>query len=197
MLARGRYASLPGAAHCPRITEMHRAFSRLIFLLASVLAAACASAPARSPVTMDRATAARDLMTRVRYCALITNGEDGHAQARTIDPSAPDHRFAVTFATNRATRKVSQLTRDPRVTLYYFDPSSPGYVVVIGTARVLETDDARQRWLEKWTPFYPSGADSALVYEVLPGRIEIVEVARGIVGDESTWLPPALELREP
>lgn len=176
---------------------MHRASSRRIVLLAGVLAAACASAPAPLPVATDRATAARDLMTRVRYCALITSGEDGHAQARTIDPSAPDDRLAVTFATNRATRKVSQLARDSRVTLYYFDPSSPGYVVVLGRARVVEAADARRRWLEKWTPFYPSGADSALVYEVLPERIEIVDVARGIVGDESTWLPPALELREP
>ena len=134
------------------------------------------------------------MMIATRYCALITIGEDGQPQARTIDPSSPDSHMVVSFATNAATRKVRQIERDSRVTLYYFDERSPGYVVVIGTARLVADADKQKRWLEKWTPFYPGGAAAALVYEVTPQRIEVVDVAAGIMGDAQTWLPPSVGL---
>ena len=135
--------------------------------------------------------AARRIMVETRYCALITIGEDGHPQARTIDPSPPDERMVVSFATNPSTRKVHQIERDSRVTLYYFDLRSPGYVTVIGTARLAD----EKRWLDKWTPFYPGGASGALVYEVTPQRIEVVDVDDGIMGDPQTWRPPVIEIR--
>jgi Uncharacterized stress protein (general stress protein 26) len=143
----------------------------------------------------SRIAAARRMMIKVRYCALITVGEDGQPQARTIDPSPPDARLVVWFVTNPATRKVRQIERDPRVTLYYFDERSPGYVTVIGTARIVTDGEAKQkRWLEKWTPFYPGGAANAVVFEVTPRRIEIVDVAGGIVGDPKTWAPPSVDI---
>jgi general stress protein 26 len=155
--------------------------------------AGCAANSATAPIAPHDNTwlaAARRMMIETRYCALITIGTDGQPQARTIDPSPPDERMVVTFATNPATRKVRQIERDPRVTLYYFDPVSPGYVTVIGTARLA----TQKRWLEKWTPFYPGGAGGALVYEVTPVRIEVVDVARGIMGDATTWKPPSIEM---
>jgi general stress protein 26 len=141
-----------------------------------------------------RIAAARRLMIAARYCALITVGEDGQPQARTIDPSPPDGRMVVSFATNPSTRKVREIERDPRVTLYYFDERSPGYVTVIGTARRVADSEKEKRWLEKWTPFYPGGAGAAVVYDVTPLRIEIVDVAARIMGDAQTWLPPSVEI---
>jgi general stress protein 26 len=161
---------------------------RRVALLILFAVSGCATARVVTPATpID---AARDLMTRVRYCALITVGDDGQPQARTIDPSAPDADMAILFVTNPATRKVQQIERNSRVTLYYFDEKAPGYVTVIGTARRVE-----QRWLPKWTPFYPGGAASAVVFEVKPVRIEVVDSSRGVTGDKQTWLPPAIEFR--
>lgn len=170
------------------------------FLAVGILTlAGCATRPAVPPAPLDdagRTAAARRLMIGARYCALITIGEDGQPQARTIDPSPPDDRMVVSFVTNPATRKVRQIERDPRVTLYYFDERSPGYVTVIGTATVVADPDAKQKlWLQKWTPFYPGGAGSAVVYEVTPRRIEIVDVARRIVGDAQTWTPPSVDIK--
>ena len=150
-----------------------------------------ATNPSPSQDDASRIAAARRMMIETRYCALITIGEDGQPQARTIDPSPPDEHMVVSFATDTATPKVSQIERDTRVTLYYFDPVSPGYVTVIGTAGPA----MQKHWLEKWTPFYPGGADGALVYEVTPIRIEIVDVARGIMGDTETWKPPSVEMK--
>jgi general stress protein 26 len=135
-------------------------------------------------------------MAGTRYCALITVGDDGHPQARTIDASEPDERMAVLFVTNPATRKVRQIERDPRVTLYYFDERSPAYVTVIGTARLVRDPGEKQkRWLEKWTPFYPGGPTATAMFEVTPLRIEVVDVGRGVVGDAKTWAPPFVDMR--
>jgi general stress protein 26 len=176
-----------------------RARSAFIVLGIVTIVGCTTRPPAIAPAPQDdasRIAAARRLMTRVRYCALITVGDDGHPQARTIDPSPPDARMVVWFVTNPATRKVRQIERDPRMTLYYFDEHSPGYVTVIGTAKVVADADAKQKsWLEKWTPFYPGGATSAIVFEVTPRRIEIVDVAAGIVGDSRTWAPPSVDIK--
>ena len=168
-----------------------------IFLAAMFARCATRTAPSPPPDDRTRIEAARQLMERVRYCALITNGEDGQPQARTIDPSPPDERMVVWFATIPATRKVRQIERDPRVTLYYFDERSPGYVTLIGTARRIDDAEAkRKRWLEKWTPFYPGGAGEAVLFEVIPQRIEVVDIARGIVGDAQTWAPPSVDIEK-
>jgi general stress protein 26 len=169
-------------------------------IVAALFSAGILACAATAPTRMDDSTrlaAARELMTRARYCALITIGEDGQPQARTIDPSSPDARMAVLFVTNPATRKVKQMERDPRVTLYYFDEKSPGYVTVIGTARAIDDPSAKQqRWLEKWTPFYPTGANGAVLYEVTPRTIEVVDVKRGVVGDPQTWAPPSVDIKQ-
>ncbi|MCA1733781.1 MAG: hypothetical protein LC732_09280 [Acidobacteria bacterium] len=39
--------------------------------------------------------------------------------SRVMDPASPDARMAVTLMTNPASRKVAQIARDPRVTLFY------------------------------------------------------------------------------
>lgn len=172
----------------------------LLAALAGTLTLKCATPVAAGGLSPTddswRIAAARELMTRARYCALITVDENGQPQARTIDPSPPDSNLVVWFATNPATRKVQQIERDPRVTLYYFDERSPGYVSVTGTARVISDPETKQqRWLKKWTPFYPGGADTAVLYEVIPSRIEVVDISRGIVGDPETWTPPSVDLQ--
>ena len=178
--------------------ESRYPFGLFVSIALSVLAlGGCASQVAAvAPANIDDTTilgAARRMMIDMRYCALITIGDDGQPQARTIDPSSPDSRMVVSFATVGATRKVGQIERDSRVTLYYFDPRSPGYVTLIGTARpVSDVKEKQRRWLEKWTPFYPGGAEGSILYEVIPVRIEVVDVARGVVGDPETWLPPSI-----
>ncbi|PYS34332.1 MAG: hypothetical protein DMF75_06745, partial [Acidobacteria bacterium] len=42
-------------------------------------------------------SAAREIMTTARYCALITTGRGGRANARTMDAFAPDDNLIVWF----------------------------------------------------------------------------------------------------
>lgn len=64
--------------------------------LASVLAVLCAAgatAQTKPPTQPDRAkviAAAREIITPLLYCGLITIDEDGQPQARTMNPFPPD-----------------------------------------------------------------------------------------------------------
>jgi general stress protein 26 len=50
---------------------------------------------------------------------LRTQDEEGRSQARTVNRFPPEEDMTVWIATSTLTRKVQQIRRDPRVTLYY------------------------------------------------------------------------------
>lgn len=158
---------------------------------------------AHEPSPPDREAllaAAREMMTAVRYCAVITLDASGRPNARVVDAFPPDEKMIVWFATNPKSRKVAELRRDQRVTLYYFDPQAPeqGYVTLIGRARLVDDPaERKKRWKEGWEAFWPDRGDSYLLVEVTPARVEIVSPARAIGGDAVTWAPPSITLEDP
>jgi general stress protein 26 len=172
-----------------------------------VMAAACllclptlaAPQPVPAPAP-DRATivaAAREVMEKARFCALVTLGADGQPQARVMDAFAPEQDLTVYLATKPVTRKVEQIRADPRVTLFYFDPSGPGYVTLLARAELL-TDPAEKEahWKEDWGAFYADknrGEDFILI-RCKPFRLELVSYAHGLSGDPQTWRPTTVEL---
>jgi general stress protein 26 len=172
--------------------------SRLVvFGLLLLSASAAAQEPARPMHSRDvLLAAARDIMAAARYTTLITLDATGHPQARAIDPFAPEGDFVVWIGTNRRTRKVGEIRRDPRVTLYYFDELSAAYVTIRGTARVV-TDSAQtaRHWKPEWEAYYPDRADYVLI-AVTPQRLEIVSEELGVVGDPVTWAPPTVNFSE-
>lgn len=161
--------------------------------LTSVVGRAQSAAPPANTET-SQLRIARRVMEQVRYCALITSDWHGRASARTIDPLPPDSAFVVHFVTNPKSRKVRELSRDRRVTLYYFDPAALAYVSLYGTARRI--NDSREKakwWKSDWTPIYPNRQRDAAIYEVRPERLEIVSLRDGVTGDTVTWAPPTIK----
>ena len=78
----------------------------LLFLTFTTASAVFAQEPkARQWSRAELITAAREVITTARYCALITIGADGQAQARTMDPFAPADDMTVWFGTNPAAAK--------------------------------------------------------------------------------------------
>jgi len=177
---------------------MHGRRALFSILLSFFALTACRTAPPPALAPADEPAilgAAREIIAAAGFCALITIGEDGHPQARVMDPAAPDARMAVTLMTNPSSRKVAQIARDPRVTLFYFDSESLGYVTIVGrAAQILDPEEKRRRWLDRWSPHIARPED-AVLYEVVPERVEVVSVALGVTGDEGTWTPPSIDLR--
>ena len=172
--------------------------ARPILLLSLLLPslAGAQTTPAAPHSRADILAAATDIVHKARYCTLVTLGEDGHPQARIVDPLGPDAAFTTWIATNPLTRKVAQIRRDARVTLLCFDAATSSYVTVLGRGAII-TDAAEKarRWKEEWTPFYASGANGndVMLIRVTPIRLEIVSVERGFAGDPKTWRPLTID----
>ena len=160
----------------------------MLLLIASTSALAQQASHSREELI----SAAREVMTNARYCALITtNG--GRSSARAMDAFTPDDQMIVWLATNPRSRKGQEIRRNPRVTLYYFDREHQAYVTLYGTARLV--NDAREKsrhWKDDWKMFYPDRDKSYLLIKVTPERIEVVDTSKGIVSQSPSWQPPTV-----
>jgi general stress protein 26 len=153
-----------------------------------------------APAPPSRATvvqAAREVTAKARYCSMITVGLDGELQARVVDPFAPEDDLEIWIGTNRQTRKVAEVKKDPRTTLVCFDPGDQAYVTWIGRSDVVDdpTDKARH-WKTEWTAFYKDGygGPEYLLIRFRPRRIEIVSPSHKLMNDPVTWKPVSVAI---
>lgn len=169
------------------------------FLLVSLAAATSAGGQQRQPKNLESQTVisvAREIIETARYCALITLDSAGRARARTMDPFPPDENMVVWLGTNAKSRKVSEIRRNRRVTLYYFDQESQAYVAVYGIARLVNDVAAKAKhWKAGWEMFYPDRQKNFLLISVTPLKLEVVSEKKRILGDPRTWTPPSVTFR--
>jgi len=150
---------------------------------------------AQSPASRDTIlAAAREMVEAARYCGLVTFNGSGEARVRTMDPFPPDDDWSIWMGTTRGSRKVREIERDPRVTLYYSSPAQGGYLAIYGTARLVDDPGEKaSRWKDEWQGFYQDREAQYLLIRVIPDRMEIIDYSRGIGGDPETWEPPSVE----
>tara|TARA_R110000787_G_scaffold86285_3_gene184000 strand:+ start:16872 stop:17411 length:540 start_codon:yes stop_codon:yes gene_type:complete len=136
-------------------------------------------------------TAALEIMGTVKTCALITLDEENRPRVRAMDPFLPENDFTVWFGTNPNSRKVAQIKKNPKVTLYYLENKSNGYVMIQGTAELVNLQEEKnKRWKPEWEAFYPNKKEGYQLIKVTPDWMEIVSYAHNLVGDTITWEPP-------
>jgi general stress protein 26 len=177
--------------------EMRRALSVAAALLLCGSIVAPAETPTPSPDPEKLRSAAAELMREARFCALVTLDASGAPQARAMDPFPPEPDLTVWLATNVRTRKVPQIRKDPRVTLYYLAAGGSGYVSLLGEASLVsDPAEKAKRWKPDWKAFYKDenrGPDYVLI-RVRPRRVEIVSGKHGIATAPDAWGPAILEL---
>jgi general stress protein 26 len=172
----------------PRVLKVSALLS--VFLAASVVH----SQETKKPLGRDKLlAAAREIISTARYCALITLDSSGRPQARAMDPFQPDENMVVWFGTNSRSRKVAEIRRHPRVTLYYFDREGQAYVTMSGIARLVnDSREKAKRWKDEWKDFYPDRAKDYLLIEVTPKKLEVISQKLSILGHPNTWEPPSV-----
>lgn len=165
-------------------------------MLAGALAAGAApqvAAPEKERVV----AAAAELMRAAGLCALVTLDAAGTPQARAMQPFPPEKDLTVWMATNARTRKVDQIRKDPRVTLFYLAPDGTGYVTLLGRATVVDDPaEKAKRWNPAWDAFYEDqnrGSDYLLL-RVTPVRVEVVSATHGIAVEPKGWKPASVDL---
>lgn len=164
--------------------------------LAAPRTATAQGAPGTRATPVPLEVGARRIIATVPYPTFITTDRTGHPQARTVQPALPDSSWTVWFATNPRTRKVTEIARDPRVVLHYFDARTLSYVSLAGRARVVRDRATKvAHWNAAWTAFYPDRDTSVVLIAVTAERLEVVSSTLGITGDAATWRPPTVRLR--
>ena len=162
----------------------------LLFLLLALL-----QPPPSPPETARVLEAARATMKAASNCFLITLDDSGQPQARLMAPFDPDPTMNVWLATNRKTRKVEQIRKNPRATLAYHDTVGQGYVTLIGKARLVDDlVERRRRWKPEWKDFYPGGPEDAdyLLIQFTTERIEVMSIGRHVADAPQGWQPAVL-----
>ena len=136
-------------------------------------------------------TAARQIIKGAGTCALITSDAKGLPSVRVMDPFLPESDFTIWFGTNPKSRKVNQIKNNPKVTLYYLEKNSQGYVVIHGTATLVNDQSAKNKWWKpSWDAFYPNKPDGYQLIKVSPERMEVISYTHNIIGDPNTWKVP-------
>jgi len=186
--------NLVSASHQRHRRWSHAALLGLLFCAWPVLAGESVK---RSPA-QERAksiAAAREIMAAQTYCALITLDEAGRPQVRTMSPFAPEEDLTVWFATNTRSRKVQEIRRDPRVTLYYADHSkASGYVALAGRAVLVEDmAEIQKRKRAYWDHAFP-GLKNLVLVKVVPERLDVLNYKSGPAVSSETWRTPSIEL---
>jgi general stress protein 26 len=111
-----------------------------------------------------------------------------------MDPFLPEDDMEVWLGTDRRTRKVQDIEKDPRVTLYYFAPEGDGYVSISGTARLVDDPvEKNRRWKSGWEQYYADREADYILIAVRPKRMEVISYSRGIAGNPETWIAPVVE----
>ena len=137
----------------------------------------------------------KEIMINARNCALITIDSIGVAHVRTMDPFLPQENFTVWMATNPKSLKVKQIENNRQVTLYYFDKESSSYVTLQGVARIINTQNDKQKfWKKEWKNFYKNRTTDYTLIKFTPNKVNIVSEKYQIIGDSITWETPHLNL---
>ncbi len=138
-------------------------------------------------------SAARDIIEGVGTCALITLDENGLPSVRVMDPFLPESDFTIWLGTNPKSRKVNQIKNNPKVTLYYLDKNSSGYVVIHGIAKLVNDQSKKDKWWKtEWDAYYPNKTDAYQLIKISPERMEVISYTHNIIGNPSTWEVPVV-----
>ena len=171
-----------------------REYSPLLVLFVILTAAPTTAQDTPAPLGRDQLlAAAREIMEAQTYCALITIGDAARPEVRTMNPFLPEEDMTVWFATNTRSLKVRQIRADPRVTLYYADHAKAvGYVALVGRAELVDDmAEIQKRRRAYWDTSFP-GLKNLVLIKVVPERIDVINYAKGAVGNPETWRAPAI-----
>lgn len=138
--------------------------------------------------------AASEIIDSARICTMATIDELGQPRVRPMDPFPPEKDMTIWLGTNRRTRKVSDIRRNPSVSLCYLDPQWMGYVTIYGDARIVDDpEEMKHRWKPEWEQQFKNKDAEYILIEVKPRKMEVINYRLGIAGDPDTWLPPSVD----
>ena len=137
----------------------------------------------------------RNIIEKSYFATFISINSNRFAKARTIEPISPYNEFIIYFATKPNTRKVEEITKNPKATIHYFDKSQLGYVSMYGKAIVLRNNNLiKKHWNTAWNKYYPD--NKFVLIKFIPYFLEMVSIQKKLTGNPKNWLPEKVILRK-
>lgn len=137
---------------------------------------------------------ARKLIDSVYFATVITINAQGEAKARIMEPFKPEANFDILLATNPKTRKIQELIQNNNMTLHYFEKNNPGYVTLIGKAKIVTDSITKSKYFKKgWEAFYANRTDAYTLIKFIPNRLEMISIRDGLTGDKENWKPTIID----
>ena len=136
-------------------------------------------------------------ITSVRYCWLVTEAKSTGVHARPMGcvlPFPHENNWTVRFVTNGRSRKAADIRRVAKVGLVFQQNADDAFVVLTGTATLLEQPSrVRQLWRQAYDAYFPTEADraNAAFAEVSVERMELW--IRGVTPEPFGLHPTVLE----
>ncbi len=169
-----------------------------LFVLISFLTSATIAQDKSPAANRDSViNAAREIISHVKYCALVTFDAEGTANVRTMNPFPPEEDMCVWMATSTDTRKYEEIKKNPKVSLYYANhASAEGYVTITGKAELVKDSlEIQKRKREYWKQSFPD-MNKLVLIKIIPERMEVVNYKRKMYGADITWLAPFAEFKK-
>jgi general stress protein 26 len=167
-----------------------------IFILDLLIAPTSAgSQNAQEQIPRDTLIAAAlDIIKSTNYCALVTLDESGQPQVRTMNPFPMTDKIDIWFATNRNSRKVNEIKKDPRISVYWADhTNASGYVTVNGKATIIDDKDLLIKKKRAYWDGIPNWQDVFVLIKITPATMDVINYKKKIGGDPVTNRAPVVK----
>ena len=137
--------------------------------------------------------AAREIIKANNYCALVTIDSKGLPQVRTMNPFPLEDEIVIWFATNRNSRKVGEIKKNPNVCVYYADHSkAKGYVAINGKAVIIDDKELLIKKKRGYWEGIPGWQDKFVLIKIIPKTMDVINYGQGISGDSETNRSPTV-----
>ncbi len=137
--------------------------------------------------------AAHEIINETAYCELVTINSLGQPQVRTMNPFPVKDDFVIWFATARTSRKVKEIKKNPKVSVYFANHlTAKGYVNINGSASVIDDGELLIKMKRDYWNDIPGWQDRFVLIKIIPNSIEIINYKHGLNNDPNTLRAPTI-----
>jgi general stress protein 26 len=102
--------------------------------------------------------AALDLAGRSEIVMIGTLGDDGYPNVKAMIKMENEGLNRIWLSTNASSRRVGQLTRNPKASAYFVDFNRWEGLMLVGDVEILHDAESKKRlWREGFERYYPQG----------------------------------------
>ena len=131
--------------------------------------------------------AAFEIIKSTPFCALVTVDSTGQPQVRTMNPFPMGDEITIWFATSRTSRKVAEIKRNPKVSVYFADHmQAKGYVNITGNAVIIDDKELLVKMKRAYWENIPDWQNVFVLIRITPKTLDVINYNRGITGDPGT-----------